>query len=204
MPAGEQAHASDKDLLAAWQREACERSGVDPAELARLDADLVDRQHASRGSLLTFLRAKLQSDCEACDADRYQRAGEYQNQMLEVLLETGRQVAAAEHRLDQVRLPAFCEGQSWEDCAQRLMAQQAEGAAGWLALYRRKARLVDLLSSHLDRVDEPRARAYMTCRAVLAAKQDFERSTDDSNSDRAEWKRRAEQFFRTEASIGVR
>lgn len=204
MPAGEQAHASDKDLLAAWQREACERSGVDPAELARLDADLVDRQHASRGSLLTFLRAKLQSDCEACDADRYQRAGEYQNQMLEVLLETGRQVAAAEHRLDQVRLPAFCEGQSWEDCAQRLMAQQAEGAAGWLALYRRKARLVDLLSNHLDRVDEPRARAYMTCRAVLAAKQDFERSTDDSNSDRAEWKRRAEQFFRTEASIGVR
>lgn len=204
MPAGERPHTSDADLLATWKRDACERSGVDPEELDRLDAQLVDRQHASRGSLLSFLRARLQSDCEACDADRYRRAGEYQNQMLEVLLETGRQVPAAEHRLHSVKLPDFCAAQGWEVCAQALMAEQADDAKGALALFRRKARLVDLLSTQLDRVHEPRARAYMTCRAVLAAKQDFERSTDDANSDRAEWKRRAEQFFRTEASVGMR
>jgi hypothetical protein len=43
----------------------------------------------------------------------------------------------------------------------------------------------------------------MTCRAVIAARVDFERSSDGANSDRGEPKRRAEQFFRIEASVGM-
>ena len=43
----------------------------------------------------------------------------------------------------------------------------------------------------------------MTCRAVVAAKIDFD-ATDDSLTDhRGEEKRRAEQFFRIEASVGM-
>jgi hypothetical protein len=43
----------------------------------------------------------------------------------------------------------------------------------------------------------------MTCRAVLAAKVDFDATPDDNNSNRGEAKRKAEQFFRIEASIGM-
>ena len=43
----------------------------------------------------------------------------------------------------------------------------------------------------------------MTCRAVQAAKIDFDATADDRNENRGEAKRRAEQFFRIEASVGM-
>ncbi len=43
----------------------------------------------------------------------------------------------------------------------------------------------------------------MTCRAVQAAKADFDATPEDSNSDRGEEKRRAEQFSRIDASVGM-
>jgi hypothetical protein len=72
-----------------------------------------------------------------------------------------------------------------------------------VALFRRKAELIETFNSFLDRLDQPEVRAYMTCRAVVAAKIDFD-ATDESNTDdRGEDKRRAEQFFRIEASVGM-
>lgn len=46
--------------------------------------------------------------------------------------------------------------------------------------------------------------ACLTCRAVLAAKIDFDLTDERSNNDPGEAKRRAEHFFRTEASVGMR
>jgi hypothetical protein len=43
----------------------------------------------------------------------------------------------------------------------------------------------------------------MTCRAVLASKIDFDATPDDRNAHRSEANRRAEQFFRLEASVGM-
>jgi hypothetical protein len=43
----------------------------------------------------------------------------------------------------------------------------------------------------------------MTCRAVQAAKIDFDATDEARNNDRSEAKRRAEQFFRIEASVGM-
>jgi hypothetical protein len=42
----------------------------------------------------------------------------------------------------------------------------------------------------------------MTCRAVQAARIDFE-LTESRNNHRSEANRRAEQFFRVEASVGM-
>ena len=203
MPSGDHPHTSDADLLAAWERRACDASGFDASTLRGLDAALVARQHASRGSLLGLLRAKLSPGCESCEADRYQRANEYQDEMLEALLETGRHLGTAAHRLDTVALPAFCRGEPWSACAAALIAERPQAASELIALYRRKSRLVDLLGSHLDDLEDPRAKAYMTCRAVLAAKIDFDGSSDDANSHRGEAKRRSEQFFRVEATVGM-
>jgi hypothetical protein len=203
MPEGDQPHQSDADLLATWERKACDRSGVDNALLRKLDADLVARQHVSRGSLLGLIEARLSPNCASCEADRYQRANAYQDQMLEVLRETGEHLAADAHQLETVPLPAFCSAGHWRACIDALVAERPADAAGMTDLFRRKAYLVDLLGSHLDDIDGERARAYMTCRAVIAARVDFERSSDGANADRGEPKRRAEQFFRTEASVGM-
>lgn len=204
MPAGERPHRSDADLLAAWERQACARSGVDRELLRRLDGELVAQQHASRGSLLALMRAHLLPRCDDCELDRYRRANAYQDQMLQLLNETGRHLASEAHRLDTVPLPAACGGRPWQACAASLMAEAPSDLAGLKALHERKADLVDLLGSHLDTLDEPRARAYMTCRAVLGARIDFDRSVDGASAERSEPHRRAEQFFRTEASVGMR
>lgn len=203
MPAGDRPHGSDEDLLAAWERQTCSASDFDSKALRQLDAELVARQHASRGSLFGLLRAKLSPDCEACDEDRYRRANEYQDEMLEVLIETGRHLRAESHRLDALELPMFCRGEPWSACAAALVAERPADTRGLIDLFGRKTRLVDLLGSHLDDLDEPRAKAYMTCRAVLAARIDFEGSSDLANSHRGEAKRRSEQFFRVEASVGM-
>jgi hypothetical protein len=43
----------------------------------------------------------------------------------------------------------------------------------------------------------------MTCRAVVAAKIDFDATDESSTDDRGEDKRRAEPFFRIDASVGM-
>ena len=83
------------------------------------------------------------------------------------------------------------------------MAEKATDFPGHVNLFRRKAGLVAAVNDHLDRIDDPEAKAYMTCRAVQAAKIDFDATDDDRNDNRSEAKRRAEQFFRIEASVGM-
>ena len=63
--------------------------------------------------------------------------------------------------------------------------------------------LVDVLGSHLDDLRSPQAVSYMTCRAVQAARIDFDMTDELRNNNRSESKRRAENFFRVEASIGM-
>ena len=84
-----------------------------------------------------------------------------------------------------------------------LLAERREGFQANVELFRRKASLVALLNDHLDDLDSHRAKAYMTCRAVQAAKLDFDATDEAHNFDRSEAKRQAEQFFRIEASVGM-
>ena len=84
-----------------------------------------------------------------------------------------------------------------------MIDEQPQDLRGHVDLFRRKSQLVDLLSDNLDALTDPRAKAYMTCRAVQAAKADFDATSDDRNNNRGETKRQAEQFFRVEASVGM-
>ena len=85
----------------------------------------------------------------------------------------------------------------------RCWLDRTEGFQASVDLFRRKATLVAVLNDHLDELDSHRAKAYMTCRAVQAAKFDFDATDEDHNFDRGEAKRQAEQFFRIEASVGM-
>jgi hypothetical protein len=203
MPAGERPHASDADLLAAWQAQTCERAGFRPDYLRMVEKGLVERQRATRGGLLTWLREELTGECADCELDRYARANAYQDEMLLALIETGLHLGPAAAPLAAARLPAHCGRASWYRCASRLLAEAPTDLAGQRALFRRKAALVEVIADRLDDLEAPEAKAYMTCRAVQAAKVDFDETPDDRNVNRGEAKRRAEQFFRVDASVGM-
>lgn len=84
-----------------------------------------------------------------------------------------------------------------------MLAQRPDGFKAYVELFRRKASLVSLLNDQLDGLENHRAKAYMTCRAVQTAKLDFDATDERRNFGRSEDKRRAEQFFRIEASVGM-
>ena len=203
MPRGDRPVAADADLMAAWSAQACEQSGFPVAYLRSIDLDLVRKQRESRGSLVNWVREALSAGCLSCEISRYEHAQDYQNEMLTTLVEVGLHLGPDAAGLADLPLPPFCGGRGYVACANALIAEAPQGLAAHVDLYRRKAGLVALLGEHLDDLQESRAKAYMTCRAVLAAKTDFDATDDDRNADRGEPKRRAEQFFRVEASVGM-
>jgi len=203
LPKGKKPSQSDADLLDAWQTQTCAASGFSPAYLQAIDAAFVARQKQSRRSLLDWLEEEFLQDCESCDLSRYQHAQAYQDQMLTALMEVRLHLGPEAHELADLQLPAWCGKLDYIDCVDALLAEQPDDVAAHRALFRRKAQMVDLVGNHLDHLSEPTAKAYMTCRAVLASKIDFDATPDDRNSHRGEANRRAEQFFRLEASVGM-
>ncbi len=203
LPRGLTPSASDRDLLAAWQAQTCDASGFSAEYLRSIDSAAVQRQRESRGSLFDWLWEEIASECESCEQARYQHAQAYQDQMLATLLQVRLHLGPAAPELPRLKLPEWCGGRIYYDCVRDLMAEQPKDLAAHKALFRRKAQLVDLIGSHLDDVAEPKAKAYMACRAVLSTKIDFDATPDDRNANRSEANRRAEQFFRIEASVGM-
>lgn len=194
---------SDADLLAAWAEQACAQIGPDPDAFVRFDRELVQRQRASRGSLFEWVVAALAPTCPTCEEPLYRHAHDYQDAMLEAILQMATHLGQRAHQLYEVPLPAWCGDSDFFDCARSLQGLRRADFAGHVELFRRKAQLVDLLGSRLDDVRSPQAAAYMTCRAVHAAHLDFALTDDDRNNHRGESNRRAEQFFRIEAGVGM-
>lgn len=190
------------DLAKAWEAETCGRAGVDVARIREEDLGIVREQRESRGTLLGWLLEAIPM-CESCDDLLYQHAHAYQDAMLHALLQTDQDLLAALPGWPAVDLPAWCDARDFAACAKELLAERSTDFRSHVALFRRKALLVATLNDYLDRLDDPRSRAYLTCRAVLAAKIDFDLTDERSNNDRGEAKRRAEHFFRTEASVGM-
>lgn len=194
---------SDAELLAAWTAQTCKQTGFTVDYLRSIDVGLVKQQRASRGSLVQWLREAL-GGCPTCEVDRYEHAQAYQNQMLGVLLEVALDLGPAAAGLALLPLPSWCGAGNYVVCANTLINAQATTRDEEIELLRRKAQLVDLLGAHLDDLGEVRAKAYMSCRAVLAAKADFDATDDGYNEHRSEAKRRAERFFDNEASVGMK
>ena len=203
LPKGDLPTKSYADLLAAWEKQACAASGIPIDHIKQEDQTLVKLQRDSRGSLIEWLMQYLGPVCESCDESLYVHAQNYQDQLLETLIEVSEDLGESSHQLHELKLPAWCAGQDHVDCTRKLMAEKAQDYKANLDLFRRKATLVALLNDHLDDLDSHRAKAYMTCRAVQAAKIDFDATDEHHNFDRGEAKRRAEQFFRIEASVGM-
>jgi hypothetical protein len=204
LPNAGRAVKSDRDLLAAWRDEACALIGPEPEAFTRFDVELVARQRAARGGLAEWLIGALEPACEGCEAPLYRHARAYLDAQIDTILQLATHLGQRAHGLHGVALPTWCGDGDFYDCARSVQAQQPADTVTLRQVFRRQAQLVDLLGSHLDDLKTPQAAAYMTCRAVHAAQTDFERTPDDRNANRGEAKRRAEQFFRVEASVGLR
>jgi len=205
MPHGERPNASYADLLAAWEAETCARSGVPADMLKELDLAIVKQQRESRGTLIEWLLLAVGPACETCEQPLFDHAHAYLDTMLEVLLQGDAIVRAgiAAVQLPKAKLPSWCGRKNFPDCARGLMAEKPEDFRSNVALFRRKAELVAAMNDFLDSLEEPKAKAYMTCRAVVSAKIDFDATDENRTDNRGEDKRRAEQFFRIEASVGM-
>jgi hypothetical protein len=203
MPATNKVIESDDDLVAAWHAQTCERVGLPALEISQADIELVKRQRASRGTVMSWIVELLAPVCERCEQPLYEHAQTYQDELLDALTQIDRHIPRHTHRLHELQLPDWCDKEDFVGCARKLRAEAAGDFRSHVALFRRKAALVALLNDHLDDLTAPEARAYMTCRAVQAAKIDFDSTDDDRKSHRSEANRRAEQFFRFEASVGM-
>jgi hypothetical protein len=203
LPRGDIPTNSYADLLAAWEKQTCAQSGVSLAHLRQEDASLVEQQRNSRGTLVEWLTQYFSPVCESCEQSLYVHAQNYQDELLQTLIQVGNDLGRNHHQLHDVALPAWCGGKDYVACTMALLDERAEGYQANVDLFRRKATLVALLNEHLDELDSHSAKSYMTCRAVLAAKIDFDATDDNHNFNRGEAKRRAEQFFRIEASVGM-
>lgn len=203
MPHGDKPNASYDDLLAAWEAETCASSAWPIEWINENDAEVVRKQRASRGTLMEWLVSALAPVCESCEQPLYVHANSYQDGLLQALLQADAAVKASGLRLPGAKLPAWCGAFAFAECARALMAEQAKDYPAHVDLFRRKAGLVAAVNDHLDDIKEPRAKAYMTCRAVQAARIDFDATDDARKEHRLEAHRKAEQFFRIEASIGM-
>jgi hypothetical protein len=123
--------------------------------------------------------------------------------MLQALLQADSYVKDEVKVQNRSKLPVWCGGNDFADCVHGLLTKHDKDFQGQLDLFRRKAELVETVQRHMDQLEAPGAKAYMTCRAVVAAKIDFDATDDDRNDHRSEANRRAEQFFRSEASVGM-
>ena len=54
-----------------------------------------------------------------------------------------------------------------------------------------------------DDIQDLRAKAYMTCRAAIAAKDDFDMTPEDKRPGTTEDRRRRRDFFRVDATVGM-
>ena len=203
VPHGQTPVESYDDLLAAWIATACEKSGVPFDHILKEETELVRRQRESRGTLVGWLISSLGDVCEACEDPLYDHAQTYQDELLELILEVDADLGRDAHALHTLPMPDWCGGKKFDECARMLIAETTSSSEEHRRLFRRKAAMVALLNEHLDDLTSLEARAYMTCRAVLAAKLDFDATDDDHNVNRGEAKCRAEQIFRVQASEGM-
>ena len=200
MPRNGRAPGSDDELLAAWKAVTCERSGVAADRLADRDLTLVKEQKDSRGTLVDWLLQGLGEWCTPCQESVYAEANRYQNAMLHAIAQTFEDLRGLPE-LASVPSPPQCEGRDIVDCINGLRGQAFDDLSLSRPLFEKKAAFVDFMGTQFDALHSPQAHAYMACRAVLGAKDDFDLTADSQRS--VERTRRTLDFFRTEATIGI-
>jgi hypothetical protein len=196
--------STDRQLLDAWERLTCDPTRFAPSRLEGQERLVVQRQRDDRGSLLEWLYEGLGENCASCQQTLYESGLRYQDAMLETILTLYHDFWTQVPEVAGLGDASVCGTHALPVCVGRLRAEDQSTLEQTIDLYKRRARLVDTANAQLDRIENPRVRSYMACRAVIAAQVDYELTPEDKRHGRGEDRRREQQFFRIEATVGMR
>jgi hypothetical protein len=96
---------------------------------------------------------------------------------------------------------------SWQSEIHRIgalfSAVQPKDLDGEMKLSRERTQFVGTLNTQPDKLESPRIRNYMPCRAVVGAKANYEVTRDDKRAGRSDEGRRKADSFSIEATVGM-
>lgn len=203
MPMLDSSSRNDQEILDAWVQQTCTEVDVPLEKIARRDHAIVKAQRESRGTLLDWAFESFEGVSDSARFTLYEHAHQYQNGLLDVILSTYGDLGWHVPDLENIIAPHFCEGGSVKTCAAALLSMQHNDLAASIESYRMKAIFVNAVGEQLDDIKDPRAKAYMTCRAAIAAKDDFDMTPEDRRPGGTEDRRRSRDFFRVETTVGM-
>jgi hypothetical protein len=203
MPMLDSPPQSDQEIRNAWVRPACAEVNVPVEKISRRDQTIVKAQRESRGTLFDWVFESFEGVSDAARMTLYEHAHHYQDGLLDVIIGTYADLEGLVPEMAEVSLPSFCEAGAVKACAAALIGQPRDKLAASIESYRKKAIFANTVGEQLDDIQDLRAKAYMTCRAAIAAKDDFDMTPEDKRPGGTEERRRNRDFFRVEATVGM-
>jgi hypothetical protein len=191
------------ELLDAWESLTCGAAGIPKYQVEDEELVAVRSQKAARGTLFDWLYEGLGDWCRPCLESLYESGLRYQDVLMTAIDQFYQDFFAAVPEVAALRPPAFCGTPSVPVCIAKLRAARPADLEGSIKLFRERARFVDTINMQLDKLENPRIRNYMACRAVVGAKVDYELTAEDKRGGRGEDDRRNADFFRVEATVGM-
>ncbi len=194
---------NDQEILDAWVQQTCTEVEVPLEKIARRDHAIVTAQRESRGTLFDWAFSSFEGISDAARLNLYEHAHRYIDGLLDVIMSTHGDLGGQVPELEDVVVPGFCVAGSVKACAAALPTMQHTDLATSVESYRKKAFFAYTVSEQWDDIQDPRAKAYMTCRAAIAAKDDFDMTPEDKRPGSTEERRRSRDFFRVDATVGM-
>jgi hypothetical protein len=203
MPMLQSPPQNDNEILDAWVQQACTEVQVPLEQIARRDLTIVKAQRDSRGTLIDWAFSSFEGISDAARLNLYEHAHSYIDGLLDVVMSTHGDLGGQVPELEEVQVPGFCVAGSVKACAAALLSMQHNDLPTSIESYRKKAFFAYTIGEQWDDIQDPRAKAYMTCRAAISAKDDFDMTPPDRRPGTTEERRRSRDFFRTEATVGM-
>lgn len=203
LPTAVRSPDSDDALLEAWQVKACQPSGISTMRITEEELQIVQEQRSARGTMFDWLVASLGDWCEGCQQSLYDSGLRYQDAILRTIQQVYVDLLPVVPAIERLRPPASCGSDSLTECVTRLRSRPSGDLKGAIELFRRRAEFIDAINQQFDTLRDDVVRNYMACRAVVGAKIDHDLTPSGQRPGRAESERRARDFFRTEATVGV-
>jgi len=203
MPMTESPPQSDNEILDAWVQQTCTEVEVSLETIARRDQATVTAQRESRGTLFDWAFSSFEGISDTARLNLYQHAHRYIDGLLDVIMSTHGDLGGQLPELEKVAVPDFCVAGSVKACAAALLSMQHSDLPTSIESYRKKAFFAYTVGEQWDDIQDPRAKAYMTCRAAISAKDDFDMTPEDKRPGTTEERRRSRDFFRVEATVGM-
>jgi hypothetical protein len=194
---------SDQALLDSWSALTCGATPISAMRITEEELQAVKQQRQARGTVFNLISEALGDWCDSCKRDLYQSGLRYQDSLLRAIEQTYVDLLPSVPAVRQLRPPESCGAPSVTECLVKLRVAAPDDLDQTQALFSRRAQFIDAMNHQFGELQGALTRNYMACRAVIGAKIDFDLTPKDLRPGMDEDKRRARDFFRIEASIGM-